>query len=102
MILAKLLKPFAPHLASEMLENLGADDIWPVWDNQYLVSDTVEIIVQINGKLRAKLVVNTSDLEDEDKIKTLALADEKVAKYTASGVNKSICVKKSHLLNFVV
>ena len=101
-ILAKLLKPFAPHLASEMLENLGADDIWPVWDNQYLVSDTVEIIVQINGKLRAKLVVNTSDLEDEDKIKTLALADEKVAKYTASGVKKSIFVKKSHLLNFVV
>lgn len=101
-ILAKLLKPFAPHLASEMLEKLSADDEWPQWDEKYLVSDTVEIVVQINGKLRAKLTVNADDLNDEKKITNLALADEKVQKYTKSGIKKTIFVPKAKLLNIVV
>ena len=100
--LAKLLKPFAPHLASEMLERLAADDEWPKWDEKYLTLDTAEIIVQVNGKLRAKLSVATDDLEDEHKITSLALADEKVKKYTESGVKKTIFVKKAKLLNIVV
>ena len=65
-VLAKLLKPFAPHLASEMLEKLGADDEWPKWDEKYLVSDTATVVVQVNGKLRAKLEVSADDLEDEE------------------------------------
>ncbi len=100
--LAKLLKSFAPHLASEMLEKLGSDDEWPTWDEKYLVSDTVELIVQINGKLRAKITVDADDLEDEDKIKSLALADERVQKYTANGIKKSIFVPKAKILNLVV
>ncbi len=100
--LAKLLKPFAPHLASEMLEKLSANDEWPKWDEKYLVSDTVEVVVQINGKLRAKLTVNADDLNDEKIIANLALADEKVQKYTKSGVKKTIFVPKAKLLNIVV
>ena len=100
--LAKLLKPFAPHLASEMLEKLGSDDTWPTWDEKYLASDTVELVIQVNGKLRAKITVNVSDLENEEKIKSLALSDEKVVKYAEKGIKKSIFVKKSHLLNLVV
>ena len=100
--LAKLLKPFAPHLASEMLEKLGASDEWPTWDDKYLTADTVELIVQINGKLRAKIAVSVDDLEDEAKITSLALSDEKVAKYTDNGIKKSIFVKKAHILNLVV
>ena len=100
--LAKLLKPFAPHLASEMLEKLSADDEWPQWDEKYLVSDTVEVIVQINGKLRAKLTVSADDLNDEKKITDLALADEKVQKYTKSDIKKTIFVPKAKLLNIVV
>ncbi len=100
--LAKLIKPFAPHLASEMLEKLSADDEWPQWDEKYLVSDTVEVIVQINGKLRAKLTVSADDLNDEKKITNLALADEKVQKYTKSGVKKTIFVPKAKLLNIVI
>lgn len=101
-VLAKLLKPFAPHLASEMLEKLDADDEWPKWDNQYLVSDTAEVVVQINGKLRAKLTVDAADLEDEAKIIDLAKADEKVQKYIANGIKKTIFIKKAKLLNIVV
>ena len=100
--LAKLLKPFAPHLASEMLEKLSSDDEWPQWDEKYLVSDTVEVVVQINGKLRAKLTVNADDLNNEKKITDLALADEKVQKYTKSGIKKTIFVPKAKLLNIVI
>ena len=100
--LAKLLKPFAPHLASEMLEKLSADGEWPQWNEKYLVSDTVEVVVQINGKLRAKLTVSADDLNDEKKITDLALADEKVQKYTKSGIKKTIFVPKAKLLNIVI
>ena len=100
--LAKLLKPFAPHLASEMLERLDADDEWPKWDEKYLVSDTVTVVVQINGKLRAKLEVSVDDLEDEKKIIDLALKDKKVQKYTEGGIKKQIFVKKAKLVNLVV
>lgn len=100
--LAKLLKPFAPHLASEMLERLKSDDEWPKWDEKYLVSDTVTVVVQINGKLRAKLEVSTDDLEDEKKIIDMALKDKKVQKYTEGGIKKQIFVKKAKLLNLVV
>ena len=99
--LAKLLKPFAPHLASEMLEKLESDDVWPVWDEKYLASDTVEVVVQINGKLRAKLVIDKADLEDEKKVIEIAKKDEKVKKYTESGIKKTIFVKKAKLLNIV-
>ena len=101
-ILAKLLKPFAPHLASEMLERLRADDEWPKWDEKYLVSDTVTVVVQINGKLRAKLEMNAEDLEDEKKVMDMVLSDKKVQKYTENGVKKQIFVKKAKLVNLVV
>jgi len=100
--LAKLLKPFAPHLASEMLEKLNSDDEWPTWDDKYLASDTVQVIVQINGKLRAKLTVDISDLNNEEKIINLAKADEKVQKYLEPGIRKTIFIPKAKLLNFVV
>ena len=100
--LAKLLKPFAPHLASEMLERLGADDEWPKWNDKYLVSDTVQVVVQVNGKLRGKLELATEDLEDEQKVIDAALADDNVKKYVGNGVKKTIFVKKAKLLNIVV
>ena len=99
--LAKLLKPFAPHLASEMLEKLGSDDVWPVWDEKFLVADTVEVVVQVNGKLRAKLNVSVDDLENQEKIEELALAEENVKNFTKNGVKKVIYVKQAKLLNLV-
>ena len=100
-VLAKLLKPFAPHLASEMLERLDLDDEWPKWDEKYLVADTVELVVQVNGKLRAKFEVPVDDLEDEEKIVKMVMADERIQKYTAGGVKKTIFVKKAKLINIV-
>jgi leucyl-tRNA synthetase len=101
-VLAKLLKPFAPHLASEMLEELDSDDEWPKWDEKYLVADTVELVAQVNGKLRAKFEIAVNDLEDEEKLTEMVLADERVKKYTEKGVKKTIFVKKNKLINIVV
>ncbi len=100
--LAKLLKPFAPHLASEMLEKYEADDEWPKWDEKYLTTETVELVVQINGKLRAKIVIDKSDLEDEAKVLDKIESDEKVAGYIKGGIKKTIFVKKANLVNLVV
>ena len=100
--LGKLLKPFAPHLASEMLEKLGSNDEWPTWDEKYLASDTVEIVVQVNGKLRAKISIASNDLENEEKVIKSALADERIQKFVPNPPKKSIFIKKAHLLNFVV
>lgn len=94
--LVALVGPFAPHLADELWADLGHDtsvqrDSWPQWDRQYLQGNTMTIIVQVNGKLRAKLTVATN--EPEETIKTLALADENVKKFVAGEPKKVIYVK---------
>ncbi len=101
--LAKLLKPFAPHLASEMLEKLGSDDIWPEWDEKYLVADEVELVVQVNGKLRGRVMVGVDVLEDEEKLKELAMAEENVQRFIANKeIRKVIVPKGAKLVNIVV
>lgn len=100
-ILAKLLKPFAPHLASEILEKEEADDKWPEYNEAYLVSDTVQLIVQVNGKVRAKLEINSDDLEDQEKIKELALSQENVQKYLNGKPKKIIIPNGAKLINIV-
>lgn len=102
-VLAKLLKPFAPHLASEMLEKLDENDIWPTWDEKYLVADTVEVVVQVNGKLRGKIQVSPDDLGNEDKLRGLALADANVQKFIAGHeIRKVIIPRGAKLLNIVI
>jgi len=102
-ILSKLLKPFAPHLASEMLEELKADDEWPTWDESALVADVVEVVVQVNGKLRAKLSVSIDNLGDADKLTELALNEENVKKYLDGGEPKKVIIPpKAKLINIVV
>ena len=99
--LARLLKPFAPHLASEMLEFLEVDDTWPVWEEEKLQTETVEVIVQVNGKLRAKIQVPSADLADQDKLKSLALAEPNVQKYLSGEPKKTIIPPRAKLINFV-
>ena len=101
--LAKLLKPFAPHLASEMLEKLEENDVWPTWDEKYLVADEIEVVVQVNGKLRGKIMIATEDLANEEKLRELALADTNVQKFIAGQeIRKVIVPKGAKLINIVV
>jgi leucyl-tRNA synthetase len=101
--LARLLKPFAPHLACEMLEKLDADDEWPKWDEAALVADKVEMVVQVNGKLRARIMVAAEDATDQAKMEELALADARVKTYTdGKTIIKKIVIPKNRLVNIVV
>lgn len=100
----RVLVPFAPHVANEMWEKLGGtgfveEQEWPVADASMLKDDTVEIAVQVNGKLRGTVVV-ASD-EAEETIVKMARADENVAKYVVDEPKKTIVVK-GKLVNFVV
>ena len=99
--LAKLLKPFAPHLASEMLEKLEENDVWPTWDEKALKAETALVVVQVNGKLRAKLEVPTDGLKDQEKIEKLALEDENVKKFVKQKPKKIIYVERAKILNIV-
>ena len=100
-----LVNPFAPHITEEMWETCGfgqmiaADGEWPTYDEAKCIDETIEIVVQINGKIRAKLNV-PADIEQADAI-ALAKADEKVAaELKGKNIIKEIYVK-GKLVNIV-
>ena len=99
-----LLNPFAPHLASELWERLGsAGDIigqsWPSYDEKFLTEDEVEIVVQVNGKVRDRMKM--SILAGEDEIKAAALANPKIQQLLAGkNIRKVVFVPKK-LVNIV-
>ncbi|AQL56517.1 leucine--tRNA ligase [Abyssicoccus albus] len=77
----KLLSPFAPHIGEEIYNVIGHEESiayasWPTYDESKLVEDHVEIVVQIKGKVKAKL--NIPQDASKDEMEQLALADEKV------------------------
>ena len=81
-VLARLLSPFAPHLAEEIYETLGGEGLvslapWPVYDESKTIDDTVEMPVQINGKVKA--VITVAKAADKGAVLAIARADEKVA-----------------------
>ena len=81
--LVQLLFPYAPHMASELLEEIGESarkDVWPSYDEQYLVQDTVTMAVQVNGKVRSQISLAPDASEDE--ARNAALADENVQAHT--------------------
>lgn len=100
-----LLAPFTPHIASELWEYIGNhqsvhEQKWPKWDPKALVKDEMEIVVQINGKLRERISVSSQVSKDE--LKNIVLNLEKI-KDLISGKNlvKVIVVPKK-LVNIVV
>ncbi len=100
----QLLHPLAPHIASELYEQLGGENIdiqpWPKYDESMLVSDTITIAVQVNGKVRDELIVST-DLTQEE-IETKALASEKVQALLSGQSPKRIIYVENRLVNIVV
>ncbi|HSX32071.1 MAG TPA: leucine--tRNA ligase [Candidatus Saccharimonadales bacterium] len=100
-----LVAPFGPHIAEELWHTLGHDDSvhighWPKWDEAYLVSDTITIAVQVNGKVRSQVSVPSDS--DEAAVVAAAKADPKVAGYIeGKEIKKSIYVPKK-LVSFVV
>lgn len=102
--LVQLVAPFAPHMAEELWQDLGNTtsvhiSSWPVHNEEFLQKEQMTIVVQVNGKLRAKLVVDSS--ADKDVIIAVAQADDGVKSYLADGIKKTVYVP-GRLVNFVV
>ena len=103
--LVQMLSCIAPHVGEEMWQKLGHDEgisyaKWPTYDPSKLVVAEVEMAVQVNGKLRAKITVAKD--EDQEKVKEIALAEENVKKFTEGKEIKKIIVVPNKIVNIVV
>lgn len=106
--LCRMVAPFAPHLAEEIwVEILGQPFSvhtakWPEFDDSKIQSDTVTIIVQINGKLRNQLTIDNSRMSDKEEIEKLAKGDQKVSKWFDGKKIKKVIFVPGKLINFVI
>ncbi len=102
--LVPLVAPFAPHIAEELWEKLGNsgsvfDSAWPEFDADLAREDNIELVVQVNGKVRGKVTVPRDITQDE--AFAVAQKDESVAKFVV-GAPKKIIFVPGRLLNIVV
>ena len=100
-----LLAPMAPHIAEELWEVLGhastlAYEPWPTFDPALLVDDEVEVPVQVNGRLKVRVVVPAG--AGAEQLEAAALADEKIAALIAGKPIRKTIVVPGKLVNFVV
>jgi leucyl-tRNA synthetase len=105
-----LLSPFAPHIASELWAKLNAkfadasgditEQQWPAYDERLLVEDEVEVVLQINGRVRDRMKMSTFATNEE--MKTAALSDPKIQDHIAGKTLRNVIVVPKKLVNIVV
>lgn len=103
--LVRVIAPLAPHFAEEMHEKMGFkpsvfNEQFPICDQSKLVKDEVEIAVQVNSKMRGKMVVSTS--LDEEGVKAAVLVDGKIAEILDGATVKKVIVIKGRLVNIII
>jgi leucyl-tRNA synthetase len=103
--LLKLLCPVAPHICEEIWEGLGEEGMicqceWPSYDPALCLEDVVEIPVQVNGKIRARIMVGRT--ADMDSIQAQAFAEDKVAEAMAGKTLVKCIVVPAKIVNIVV
>ena len=100
-----LLSPFAPHLAEELWKKLGhagtlAYEAWPEYDEAKTAESSVELVVQVNGKVRTKIPIAVD--AEEETVRRMVLADANVRRYTEGKEIVRVVVVKNKLVNLVV
>ena len=103
--LVVLMAPFAPHIAEELWEMMGGegsvcDAAWPIWNEEYLVENTVKLGVAFNGKTRFEMEFPAD--ADNQRIQEAVLADEKAAKYIEGKQVMKVIVVPKRMVNVVV
>ena len=102
---ARLIAPFAPHIAEEFWHQLGhegsvADSEWPAWDEEALKEDTVKYPVQFNGKMRFNIEVAAGS--DKAAVEAAALADPAAEKWLEGKTPKKVIVVPGRIVNIVI
>ena len=100
-----LLSPIVPHICHELWKKLNyktslIDERWPNADKLALAKDSIEIVVQVNGKLRSRIIVDVN--ADEERIKSLVIKDKNVQRYIGKNKVKNIIIVPGRLVNVVV
>lgn len=100
----KLLSPFAPHIAEELWQQidqkgLASEQSWPQYNEEYLVESEIEMAVQINGKMRDKILIDTNATDEE--IEERAKQSEKVANHLEGTTIRKVIVVPGRLVNIV-
>jgi leucyl-tRNA synthetase len=100
-----LLSPIVPHFCEELWESLGHQQSvllssWPTFDEAATARDEVEVVVQVNGKLRSRFSAAAD--ADEAELKATALADERIARFINGKAVKKVITVKNKLVNIVV
>ncbi|MQA08495.1 MAG: leucine--tRNA ligase [Pseudonocardiaceae bacterium] len=103
--LVLMLAPLCPHSAEELWNRLGHDESlvhgpFPEADERYLVEDTMEYPIQVNGKVRARVTVPTS--ADDDEVRAAALGEERIAALLNGGEPRKVIVVPGRLVNVVL
>ena len=103
--LVQLLSPIAPHVSAELWQQLGhAESLdtaeWPAWDESWLIEDTVTVVVQVNGKVRAKLELPKT--ADEQAATAAALDDDNVRKHLEGRDPTKIVYVPGRLISIVI
>jgi leucyl-tRNA synthetase len=100
-----LISPFSPHLAEELWEAVGNmpsifEQNWPEWDEEAAREEQIELVIQVNGKLRSKMMIPVGLPEDE--IKQMAMEDKKLREIIGGKTMKKVIVVKGKLVNIVI
>jgi len=100
-----MLSPIVPHICHQLWQELGHDDpivqaAWPTADEAARVRDAIQMVVQVNGKVRAKIQVAAD--AGKDAVEQAALADGNVQRFTADKTVRKVIVVLGKLVNIVV
>ncbi|MBI4092006.1 MAG: leucine--tRNA ligase [Candidatus Levybacteria bacterium] len=111
-VFLKLLAPFAPHLTEELWGRVSRVskvsevskgihfEEWPEYDEKYLVEDQVTVVVQVNGKRRGEVTVDSSNIDKKQEVE--ALARKEIEKYVKGKLVKNIIYVPGRIINFVI
>jgi len=97
--------PFAPHITSEIFEAIGNKASlvftpWPTYDDAQLIDKQVVIVINVNGKIRDKMVVNLNTSQEE--LQAMALASEKIQAHVQGQTIKKVIIVPNKLVNIVI